>query len=77
MKATKTRAKCPECGAEDVAVYLWGRPVFSEELEGKLADGRVVLGGCCIPDAIPDFRCNVCGCEFGDDPRAYESWRQK
>lgn len=71
----KTR-NCPQCGSSNVAEILWGMPAYDEELEKKLADGSVVLGGCCISPADPDWHCNDCGCEFGDRLDAYERLKE-
>lgn len=66
---------CPECGSSRVARMLWGMPALSDYLRRSLEDGSVVLGGCYLPEPRPDWRCDDCGCEFGDDPGAYEGWR--
>lgn len=64
--------KCPQCGSLNVAEILWGMPAYDEELERRLANGSIVLGGCCISPADPDWHCNDCGCEFGDRLDTFE-----
>lgn len=64
---------CPECGSRNVAKILWGLPLFRDELEAELDAGRIVLGGCDVSDFDADWRCNVCGCEFGKNPKAHTS----
>lgn len=71
----KETIKCPQCGGSNVAEILWGLPVFNEELERKLDEGSIVLGGCCITGDDPEWRCNNCGCEFGTNPEVYENWK--
>ena len=56
---------CPECGAENVAVILWGMPAFTEELQQQIDAGSVYLGGCCISANSPKYHCNNCRAEFG------------
>lgn len=41
---------CPRCGSRKTAQILWGMPAFTEELEVKLKNKEIVLGGCCITD---------------------------
>lgn len=53
--------KCPFCGFGKVASILYGMPVFSEDLEKDIEEGRIVLGGCCIIGNSPDFECKGCG----------------
>lgn len=70
------RPQCPQCGSSNVAKILWGMPAFSEELERELDEGRIVLGGCCISGADPDWHCNDCGCEFGERLDAFKQWEE-
>lgn len=54
--------KCPKCGHHPVGSILWGLPVFSDELEQKMREGRIVLGGCCVdPENDPSWQCSQCG----------------
>lgn len=56
--------KCPACGASPVASILWGEPAFTPELEKKMEEGRVSLGGCCIPGDPPMWTCTKCNIEI-------------
>lgn len=57
---------CPECGSHDVADILRGMPVFTEELQRELDEGKVVLGGCVMElGPMPTRHCNRCEYEFG------------
>ncbi len=62
------KRKCPWCGSKDVAEYLWGLPAFSEQLVQDMADGKIILGGCCITGNDPSAHCNACGNDFGRPP---------
>lgn len=59
-RAQKPR-KCPECGQAPLASILYGMPAFDEELERKMDEGRITLGGCCISDDDPARECTHCG----------------
>jgi DNA-directed RNA polymerase subunit RPC12/RpoP len=59
-RAQKPR-KCPECGQAPLASILYGMPAFDEELERKMNEGRITLGGCCISDDDPAWECTRCG----------------
>lgn len=57
--------RCPECGSSNVAEILWGLPSFTDELQKELAEGKVVLGGCCVDYDDPEYECNDCMHRFG------------
>ncbi len=56
--------KCPECGSTRVANILFGMPAFSKEIEEKIHEGKIVLGGCCISDDDPKWKCIDCSTEI-------------
>jgi hypothetical protein len=56
-------SKCPNCGGKKVASILYGLPHFSEELERDMAEGKIVLGGCCELIGAPKWQCAECGVE--------------
>lgn len=60
--------KCPRCGSRDSARILYGMPVFCEELEEKLNNKKIFLGGCCIPPDKPKYHCNSCNKDFAKPP---------
>ncbi len=57
---------CPFCNSDNVAEYLYGLPVFSEELNKEIKEGKIILGGCEIDDQFPLYKCNNCGKEWSD-----------
>ena len=66
MTTRERKIPCPACGAKDIARFLFGLPMFSPELEAKLAKRELVLGGCVISEDNPKWHCNVCGHNWGD-----------
>jgi len=50
---------CPACGSADTRPIVFGLP--GERLFRAAELGLVELGGCCLDDAAPDFRCGACG----------------
>ena len=56
---------CPICGSSNVAEYLFGMPAYNYELEEKLNNGEIILGGCCIEPDSPAYHCNECEEDFG------------
>lgn len=60
--------KCPKCGSKRIAPILYGMPAFNEEMEQKLNDERLYLGGCCITNANPTFHCFECKNNVGSPP---------
>ena len=67
ITAKRKPRKCPKCGCHKIASILYGYPIFSPNLEQEIAQGKVVLGGCC-----PDFakwqciECNTLIYRYGD-----------
>lgn len=54
--------KCPVCNSrKGVREFLYGMPVKEPDY------GRYLLGGCCISDDMPDYRCLKCGTDFYKD----------
>lgn len=60
--------KCPKCGSKRIAPILYGMPAFDEEMERKLNNEELFLGGCCIGDADPEYHCFQCGKDVGTPP---------
>lgn len=55
---------CPRCGGTHTAKILWGLPLYDEELEKRIENEEVVLGGCCIPIPRADYHCFDCDCHI-------------
>ena len=51
---------CPKCNSTNVAKYLWGLRMLSDQLLRDIEEGRVILGGCIIYGEDPKFHCNDC-----------------
>jgi rubrerythrin len=60
-KSAKKPDKCPECGSDKIANILFGLPAFSASLREKIEDHKIVLGGCCVSNESPTWKCTVCG----------------
>jgi len=52
--------KCPVCGASSIANIRYGLQIISPELDRKLAEKKVILGGCIISDDDPNWACTEC-----------------
>ena len=57
-------SECPKCGGTDIAMILWGLLDFDSELENKLKEKKIVLGGCCVTNNDPKLECNDCGWRY-------------
>mgnify|MGYP000855944048 CR=1 FL=1 len=57
-------SECPKCGSTRVAKIVYGLPVFSDQLNAAIKDGRKVLGGCCITGDDPAWKCLDCKTEI-------------
>ena len=56
--------KCPKCG-EKLIEIVYGMP--GPELFEASEQGEVILGGCCIGDEDPGYRCKKCKFDYSDD----------
>lgn len=65
MKDHTRPPECPFCGASRVADILYGLPVEDEDLIRDIEASRVVLGGCCVSEGMPTWRCVECAHEWG------------
>jgi len=62
------KKKCPVCNSLDgVREYIYGMP--SEEPDTT----KYVLGGCCISDDMPDYKCIKCFTNFYIDSEKYHN----
>lgn len=57
--------RCPKCGSRKIAPILYGMPVSDEEMEERINNQELYLGGCCVSDLDPQFHCFECGKDFG------------
>ena len=63
--------KCKNCGSNRIADILFGLPAFTPELKAQLDNGKIVLGGCCLPG--PDglvWMCADCGVGYARQTEA-------
>ena len=67
--------RCTACRSSRIASILYGEPCMDSEMERRIKEGRLVLGGCCIGDDDPAWQCVTCGalvhvtgCEDPNDP---------
>lgn len=63
-----TVVKCPFCGSNNLASFIYGLVLGNEELDRDLKEEKVVLGGCVVMKSNPKFRCNKCKKRFGGTP---------
>lgn len=54
--------RCPRCGGAELVPIVYGLP--SPELGERARRGEVALGGCCVGDSSPEFRCTLCDHEW-------------
>jgi hypothetical protein len=52
--------KCPECGSDKIAYIMYGLPNYSPSLQQEIRENKIVLGGCCITDDDPAWKCVDC-----------------
>ena len=54
VRNKRAQIKCPYCSSKNTARILYGYPAYSEELQKKLDNGKIAIGGCCISGAPVD-----------------------
>jgi len=60
----RRRKRCPKCGQLGALPIAYGYP--SPEQYEAVERGEVVLGGCCVWDGMPEWRCQGCDHEWGN-----------
>ena len=60
IRTKRNPRKCPQCGSSRIANILYGMPEFSPEFEKRIEDGKIALGGCCISNDDPVWKCVEC-----------------
>ena len=55
---------CPKCGSKRIARYLYGMPMFSDQIQSDLDAGKIVLGGCELTGDDPAWKCLECETEI-------------
>ena len=60
IRTKRKPRKCPQCGSSRIANILYGMPEFSPEFEKRIEDGKIALGGCCISNDDPVWKCVEC-----------------
>lgn len=56
--ATRKPERCPACDSPLIADICYGYP--SRETAEAAGRGEIVLGGCLIDDANPQWKCRAC-----------------
>ena len=73
----KAQIKCPFCGSKYTARIIYEVSALGEELQERLDEGKIALGGCCIRSVPvngepvqtdPARVCNDCKIKFGTPP---------
>ncbi|MDD3051326.1 MAG: hypothetical protein PHR06_09290 [Candidatus Cloacimonetes bacterium] len=62
--------KCKICGSSKVAFIFYGLPAMDDELQKKIDDGKIVLGGCVICGDDPKWECLGCHQKYGYEKSA-------
>ncbi len=58
---------CPTCNGKNVAVILWGYPLENADLAKALHENKIILGGCCVSENDPTWKCTDCYVEIWSD----------
>jgi hypothetical protein len=67
---TKAPVTCPGCGGDEVAVFVRGYVIPSDDLLAREARGEAIIAGCVVSARSPTHRCRACGTEW----QAWPSW---
>jgi len=59
MTSKLKKYPCPNCNSMDWKPVVYGYP--DQKLIEKSSRGEVALGGCCIKDESPNWKCKKCG----------------
>ena len=56
---------CPACGSDNIAIYVYGKPLLTRDIIAAFESGRIISGGCMIRQQAPKWHCNKCSTDFG------------
>ena len=56
---------CPRCGAQDVAMIIYGSPMMTTKIHAAFESGRLLSGGCMVRKSAPAWHCHQCGVDYG------------
>ncbi len=59
---------CPRCGSEELIPILYGVPYFSDEMQRRIKNKQLYLGGIYKSEVDPQLHCNDCGASVGSPP---------
>ena len=70
---------CPKCNSKNIAKIQYGLPIWTDEFQGLLDCGKIVLGGCILAPENRRYKCNSCKQHFGrvDDDEVERRWFDK
>ncbi len=57
--AERKPRQCPACKSKNIASIMYGYP--SSKVIEQVEQKKIVLGGCCVSDGDPSWRCADCG----------------
>ena len=70
VRNKRAQLKCPHCGCDISARYIYGYPALTDSMREKLENGTLALGGCEIEetDSAPRRLCDGCGRGYASMP---------
>lgn len=57
---------CPDCGSNEVARMLYGKPALSRKILTGLESGKLISAGCVVHGGAPEWHCQKCLTDFGN-----------
>ena len=69
IRVKRKPKKCPQCGSTKIADILYGLPDYSPEFEKRIEDGKIALGGCCISNDDPIWKCTECELDINKEAK--------
>ena len=70
VRNKRAQIRCPHCGCDISARYIYGYPALTDSIREKLENGTLVLGGCEIEaiDSAHRRLCDGCGRGYASMP---------
>jgi hypothetical protein len=59
-----SQRQCPYCGSKGAVPILMGYIFPDEKLRADIEAKKVIIGGCCVYEGMPDRHCNQCEREW-------------
>jgi transposase-like protein len=60
------RMYCPQCKSDNFCKIIYGYVDINDEIQNKINQKKIVLGGYIVTDCDPKWKCSDCDFKWGE-----------